>query len=143
MLLYGGLTDQYDFESSGKDKTGLGRWVHMVLQGEDGIRTRFVCGYNPSPSGKRATKSSYQQHRRYFIRKERDRTCPRTRFRQDLIRNLVQWRKEGDRLVVCLDGNGNIYNKKLGRDLVNNSELEMIEVVGNFTGQNRWSVGHP
>ena len=107
----------------------------MVLQGEDGIRTRFVCGYNPCPSGKRATKSSYQQHRCYFIRKERDRTCPRTRFRQDLIKNLIQWRKEGDRLVVCLDANGNIYNKKLGRDLANNSELEMVEVVGNFTGQ--------
>ena len=135
MLLYGGLIDQYDFEASGKDETGLGRWVHMVLQGEDGIRTRFVCGYNPCPSGKRATKSSYQQHRRYFIRKERDRTCPRTRFRQDLIRQLVQWRKEGNRLVVCLDANGNIYNKKLGRDLASTNELEMVEVVGNFTGQ--------
>ena len=135
MLLYGGLIDQYDYEASGKDTTGLGRWVHMVLQGENRIRTRFICGYNPCPSGKRATKSSYQQHRRYFIRKEKDRTCPRVRFRQDLIRQLVQWQKEGDRLVVCLDANGNIYKKKLGRDLVTTSELEMVEVVGNFTGQ--------
>ena len=115
MLLYGELIDQYDYEASGKDTTGLGRWVHMVLQGEDGIRTRFICGYNPCPSGRKATKSSYQQHRRYFIRKEKDRTCPRVRFRQDLIRQLVQWRKEGDRLVVCLDVNGNIYIKKTGQ----------------------------
>ena len=107
----------------------------MVLQGEDGINTRFVCGYNPCPSEKKATKSSYQQHRRYFIRKEKDRTCPRKRFRQDLIRQLVQLRKEGNRLVVCLDANGDIYKKKLGKDLVKTGELEMVEVVGNFTGQ--------
>ena len=90
MLLYGSLINQCDFEAPGKDATGLGRWVHMVLQGEDSIKTRFVCGYNPCPSGKKATKSSYQQHRRYFIRKEKDGTCPRTRFGQDLIQQLVQ-----------------------------------------------------
>ena len=44
IILYGGLIDQYDFEASGKDATGLGRWIHMVLQGEDGIKTRCVCG---------------------------------------------------------------------------------------------------
>ena len=64
MLLYGGLIDQYDFEATRKDAIGLGRWVHMVLQGEDGIKTSFVCGYNPCPSGKKATKSGHQQHRR-------------------------------------------------------------------------------
>ena len=35
----------------------------------------------------------------------------------------------------ALDANENIYNKKLGRDLASNSKLEMVEVVGNFTGQ--------
>ena len=56
MLLYGGLIDPYDFEASRKDTTGLGRWVHIVLQGEDGIKTRFVCGYNPCPSGGKGNK---------------------------------------------------------------------------------------
>ena len=69
------------------------------------------------------------------MRKEKDKTCPRTRFRQDLIQQHVQWRKEGDRLVVCLDANGDIYKKKLSKDLVQTSKLEMIEVVGSFTGQ--------
>ena len=45
ILLYGYLIDQYNFESSGKDDTGLGRWVSMLLQGADRIRTRMVCGY--------------------------------------------------------------------------------------------------
>ena len=33
MLLYGPLVDQYDFEHSGKDDTGLGRWVVTVFHG--------------------------------------------------------------------------------------------------------------
>lgn len=53
LLLYGSLIDQYNFESSGKDETGLGLWVHMVFQGDDGIKTRIVCGYNPCQSGKK------------------------------------------------------------------------------------------
>ena len=53
MLVYGGLIDQYDFEASGKEATGLGRLVHVVLQGKDGVKTRFVCGYTPCPSEKR------------------------------------------------------------------------------------------
>ena len=31
LMLYGPLIDQYDFEASGKDDAGLGRWVVMVL----------------------------------------------------------------------------------------------------------------
>ena len=61
ILIYGSLLDQYNFEASGKDNTGLGRWVSMVLQGADGIRTRMVCGYNPCHRTKKATRSSYQQ----------------------------------------------------------------------------------
>ena len=67
ILLYGSLIDQYNFEDSGKYDTGIGRWVSMVLQVADGIRTRIVCGYNPCHSTKEATRSSYQQQRRYFI----------------------------------------------------------------------------
>ena len=59
MMLYDSLIDQYDFEASGKDDKGLGRWVHMMLRGEDGVNTRIVCGYNPCRSTKKATRSSY------------------------------------------------------------------------------------
>ena len=42
LLCYGPLIEQYDFEHSGKDGTGLGRWVVM-----GGMVTRVICGYNP------------------------------------------------------------------------------------------------
>ena len=102
ILLYGYLIDQYNFEASGKDDTGLGRWVLMVLQGADEIRTRMVCGYNPCHNTKKATRSSSPQQWRYFMMKERDRTGPRTRFKNDLLAQLREWREQGNRLIVCM-----------------------------------------
>ena len=67
--------------------------------------------------------------------KEKDRTCPRKRFRDDLVKQLVAWRKQGDRLVVCIDANKDIYKKSIGKALVDNKELCMGEAVGDFTGK--------
>ena len=82
VLLYGTLIDQYDFEASRKDNTGLGRWSAMVPRGSDGVMTRILSGYNPCYNNKRESRTSYQQHRHYFIKKEKERTCPRHRFRE-------------------------------------------------------------
>ena len=73
--------------------------------------------------------------RRYFITQEKDRTCPRKRFRNDLIKQLILWRKQGDRLIVCMDVNEEIYLKSIGKALVETNDLDMIEAVGNFTGR--------
>ena len=62
MLLYGALINQYDFEASGKDDTGLGRWVVMVFRGSEGITTRVVCSYNPYKTEEKSQRSTYQQH---------------------------------------------------------------------------------
>eukprot|EP00956_Cyclotella_meneghiniana_P012309 scaffold17488_cov39-Cyclotella_meneghiniana.AAC.2 len=91
MVLFGQLIEQYDFEASGREDSG--RWVVMVFRGENGITTRIVCGYNPCYNRKKQSKTSYQQAR------EKDLTCPRKQFRDDLIKQLVQWREEGDRLI--------------------------------------------
>ena len=103
LLLYGQLIDQYGFEDSGKDDTGLGRWVVMVFRGSDGIVTRIVCGCNPCKTQHKARRSTYQQHRRYYITKVKDETRPRRRFHDDLVKQLTQWREQGDRLIVCMD----------------------------------------
>jgi len=135
LMLFGPLIGQYDFEHSGKDETGLGRWVVMVLQGSDGIKTRIVCAYNACYNNKRGSKTAYQQQRRYFIRAEKDKTCPRRRFREDLEKQLKLWRKEGDRLIVCMDANEHVYKKSIGKALTCPDGLNMNEVVGKFTGQ--------
>ena len=134
MLLYGALIDQYDFETSGKDDTGLGRWVVMVFRGSEGITTRVVCGYNPCKT-KKSQRSTYQQHQRYLIQTEKDTTCPRKRFQNDLLQQLTQWMEAGDRLIVCMDANSHIYKKSIGKALTAEAGLEMKDVVGDFTGK--------
>ena len=134
MMLYGPLIEQFDFKSSGKDNTGLGRWVYMTLQRGDGIVTRIVCGYNSCNSGTKATCSSYQQQRRHFITRKRDRTSPRTRFKTDLITQLKEWRRKGNRLIVCMGVNKDIYRKIIGKSLTDSEDLQMVEAVGNYTG---------
>ena len=134
-MMFGPLLEQCDFEHLGKDDTGLGRWVSMVLQGEDGIVTRIVCCYNPCYNSKAGSRTTYQQQRRYFIRVEKDRTCPRKRFREDLAKQLSKWREQGERLIVCMDANENIYTKRIGKMLTDENGLVMTEVVGAFTGQ--------
>ena len=44
LLMFGGLIDYFDSPQSGREETGLGRWVVMTLKGE--CITRVVCGYN-------------------------------------------------------------------------------------------------
>lgn len=134
LLLFGHLTEQLDLDESGKDNTGLGRWSVMTLKG-NGVRTRLVCGYNPCGNGKLNSGTSYQQHRRFWVTQRKDLTCPRKRFHDDLVAQLQRWREEGDRLVVCLDANEDIYKKSLGKSLTRHEGLRMSEVVGDFTGK--------
>ncbi len=132
--LFGRLTEQLDHNESGKDDTGLDRWTVMTLQG-DGIWTRLVCGYNPWGNAKLNSGTSYQQHRRFLVTQQRDLTCPRKRFHDNLMIQLNKWREEGDRLVVCLDANEDIYKKSIGKSLTKQDGLNMSEVVGDFTGK--------
>lgn len=57
------------------------------------------------------------------------------KFREDLIKQLRKWRSEGDRLIVCLDANEDIYRKSIGKALTSLDDLAMKEVAGNFTGK--------
>ena len=133
LLAFGGVIDYLDMAQSGKDESGLGRWVVMTFEGE--VRTRVVCGYNPCGNDKTNSGTVYQQQRRYWITKRRSLVCPRVKFREDLVKQLQKWRADGDRLVVCLDANENIYRKSIGKALTSVDGLAMREVVGEFTGK--------
>ena len=82
----------------------------MTLKG-DGVCTRIVCGYNPCGTGKLNSGTTYQQHQRFWVTQWTDLTCLRKRFHDDLVAQLTKWREEGDRLVVCLNANEDIYKK--------------------------------
>jgi hypothetical protein len=111
LMMFGPRTSSLDHSAEKKDPSGLGRWSVMTVQGE-GFKTRIVCGYNPCYNNTPNNSTSYQQHRRYFINKRKDLTCPRTKFREDLIEQLSKWREGGDKLIVCLDAT-KIYIRSL------------------------------
>jgi hypothetical protein len=106
----------------------------MTLQ-EDGVWTRLVCGYNPCGNAKLNSGMLYQQHRHFLVTQHKDLTCPRKRFHDNLMIQLHKWQEEGHRLVVCLDANEDIYKKSLGKSLTKRDGLNMLEVVGEFTGK--------
>lgn len=51
------------------------------------------------------------------------------------MEQLTIWRAQGDRLIVCMDANEDIYTKSIGKELTDVSGLKMREVVGDFTGE--------
>ncbi len=104
----------------------------MMLRG-DRVRTRVVCGYNPCYNKNPNSRTTYQQHRQFLITQRKDLTCPRTKFREDLVAQLMRWRKDGDCLLVCLDANKHIYKKSIVKVLTDIKGLAMKEVVGEFT----------
>ena len=67
--------------------------------------------------------------------KEKYRTCPRTRFKNDLLTQLRKWREQDNRLIVCMDVNKEIYCKSIGKALTMSENLQMIEAVVNYTGK--------
>jgi uncharacterized protein (UPF0332 family) len=135
ILAYDEIAGFLDKKNSGKDGTGLGRWSYMRFAGEDGHATRVVCAYNPCYNNKQGSNTVYQQHRRYFITKERSNTCPLIRFREDLVNQLTQWRDEGDRLIVFMDANQHVYNGPIGKLLTDENGLMMEEAVLKCTGK--------
>ncbi len=48
---------------------------------------------------------------------------------------LRWWQQDGDKLMVCLDANEDIYRKLIGKALTNINWLAMKEVVSKFTHQ--------
>jgi hypothetical protein len=109
VLSYGNHLQQFDPEESGRNDLGLGRWSYMRFIGNDRIVTRVICGYSSCANKKKDSGMVYQQHRRHLKNKLKDDTCPRACFWEDLLCQMKQWRKDGERVILCLDANDNIY----------------------------------
>ena len=51
------------------------------------------------------------------------------------MKQLSVWREKGDRLIVCMDANEDIYTKSIGKTLANTAGLGMKEAISTFTGK--------
>jgi exonuclease III len=66
--------------------------------------------------------------------KERSAVDPRQRFLQDLKALLMKWKKEGKRIIVCLDANEHVYKDGVGRTLTDAEGLDMVETMHSANG---------
>jgi hypothetical protein len=114
---------------TGRDKEGLGRWSWAKLSGANGHSTRIISAYNLCKNKNINSGTMYQQQRRYFITKKKDLTCPIKLFQKQLITKMIEWRKEGNKLVLFMDHNKHITKGALGRSLADKDGLDMREAV--------------
>ena len=107
----------------------------MKFSGNYNIITWVICRYSPCANKKKDSSTVYQQHHRHLINNLHDNTCPRLRFREDLLRKIKQWRRKREQLILCLDANENIFMGELGQQLTDLHGLGMKGVVGEFTAR--------
>ena len=118
----------------GTDPSGLGRWTWMKIKGKGTHVTRVICAYQlccTSENGGETTTAA--QHRQYF-RERGDERNPRELFRHNLIKQLKEWRRAGDKIILMLDANEDMDVGPLSRMLRHRS-LGMKEIVKTRTGQ--------
>eukprot|EP00956_Cyclotella_meneghiniana_P000971 scaffold1144_cov22-Cyclotella_meneghiniana.AAC.5 len=135
LLAFGEVASLYNSSNSGKDPTGLARFVYMELKGTEGRSTMILTGYCPCKNSTPNNGTSYQQQRRYFIKKEGREVCPRPRFISDLEAIVKKWKEEGRSVIVMLDANEDVYRGKIGRLLTCPTGLDMRETVLASSGQ--------
>ena len=80
------------------------------------MRTRLITAYAPVGGKNSGDKSYYKQHLRYIYLKSL-RTNPFQMFCDDLCDVLQLWRSQGDRIILMMDANSNVYNGKLSKRL--------------------------
>ena len=118
---------------SGKDDSGLGRWVWVRYRGRNGIVTCIICCYRPCvPSSNGSTGSVYAQHQRHFNDKADD-ICPREAFTRDLGIEIQSWLDSGDQLILGLDANEDMRRGPVARML---REKGMSDAVMALHGMN-------
>ena len=94
------LAEQVD--DTGKDPTGLGRWCWMKLVGHNGPTTRIITAYQPCRSGPTHLRAAYNQQRQHF-RERGNQQCARVIFRTHLLKAMLKWRENGERLILLVD----------------------------------------
>jgi hypothetical protein len=108
----------------------------MIAEGANGHRTRIIVAYQPS-SHKLDIPSKlltvYRKQAKFLRKTQKDKTCPRKLFRDQLISALATWRKEGYRLILFIDANDCLTSGKFVTQL--QQQVDMDDLVKRQTGK--------
>ena len=93
---------------TGKDPTGLGRWVWHRLQGKSSYYLRVLSFYRPCDGSTQMGEESAKtiaQHKRYFNDPEID---PREKILDDIADQITEWLNIGDQIIIAGDLNNDV-----------------------------------
>jgi hypothetical protein len=110
--------------SSGKDTTGLGRWVWTLFAGRNDTKLRIISGYRPNPDNTDRPGTVFSQHERH-LRSIHDYRNPRRAFIKDLETQLETWMSEGNLIILGLDANDNVRTGEVNA-MLHNKGLEDV-----------------
>ena len=113
---------------SGSDHTGMGRWSYYLLEGEPGHKTRIVTAYAPCGSKSSGLSTNWMAQQRYIKNNGIQARNPNEMFWDDLCGALKGWRAQGDRLILLMDANDNVYSGNCTRRLAEEG-IDLQEAV--------------
>ena len=93
--------------SMGSDTSGLGCWVWTRYQGKHNITLRVITTYITCITKSSGVQTIYRQHQKYLDITNYDR-LPKQSMLEDICRDIAQWFKLGDQIVLMVDLNENI-----------------------------------
>ena len=99
------------WDSSGVDKSSLGRWTWTRYQGSGGRHVRVISIYKPVPNIRRCN-AVYMQQYTYSLQ-HRQGICPKEMFYMDLKEEIIKWKEQGDGIIVLGDFNTNVQSQEL------------------------------
>ena len=112
--------------TQGADEEDFGRWSWMRLAGAEAA-TRIITAYIPCTTRKKAISATIAQQKRYW-RLQGEYQCSRKLLRRDLIAKMLEWREDGDKLILILDGNEDMKNGQIAR-MLRHPDLDMKDAV--------------
>jgi len=112
------------------DESKIRRWSWMKYRGRNDYKLRIFVTYSLKPPSEPL--SVYAQHRRFLATKQ-DRRCPRLVFIQDLSLAIELASKDGEQVIVMLDGNHNMKDSPLESQL---KSLDLKEALIQRHGPN-------
>ena len=97
---------------TGRDETGLGRWVWQKMKGKRNMMLRIISAYRPCIPSTAGPTTTYSQQQRYMdiTKDERE---PRQAFLEDLGKAIDKWREDGDQIILMADMNTNTIGKEM------------------------------
>ena len=102
------------YATAGKDASGLGCAVWTVFD-YNGHKLRVVTAYRPCKKTKEQTKGNklshlvWRQHYRYYKDQGIRDPKPRVLFDKYLFNLIKQWRAGGEKVILAIDTNENVY----------------------------------